>query len=193
MNYTTKQIKNEGQVFCYRPYPAETRRQGMHPISIALRVILAAVAIAAAVIIAVQAEESNLQCWVLCKPGDYVNIRTAPGKKAPTCGYMECGDSFTTDGTSRDGWIRVLDAGESAEAWIYCGYVVTEKPEPVFESRSIAAKKRVACRRWVDGPQVESRPWLVNGSEVQVFYIAGDWAITSRGFVKSEWLEAGAL
>ena len=183
---------NGGQVFCYRPYPAEARKQRMHPISIALRVILAAVIVFAAAVIAARAEE-HLTCWVLCKPGDYVNIRTAPGKKAPVSGYLECGDSFTTDGTSRDGWIRVLDAGESAEAWIYCGYVVTEEPVAVFESRSVVARKRVACRRWVDGPQVEARPWLINGSEVQVFYIAGDWAVTSRGFVKSEWLEAGAL
>ena len=43
--------------------------------------------------------------------------------------------------------------------------------------------------RWVDGPQVARSPWLRNGSSVQVFYIAGDWAVTSRGYIRTEWLE----
>ena len=31
--------------------------------------------------------------------------------------------------------------------------------------------------------------WLVNGSTVEVFYTAEGWACTSRGYIKSEWLE----
>ena len=104
---------------------------------------------------------------------------------------LECGDSFETDGENRNGWFRVMNRGE-CECFIYCGYVVTDEPKPIGENYVCVAKNRVACRRWVDGPQIEDngRPrWLVNGSNVSVFYIAEGWAVTSRGYIQSEWLE----
>lgn len=142
-----------------------------------------------------RAHSETIDCWVLCKPGDHVNLRMEPkkGSESQVVGWLECGDDFQTDGTSRDGWIRVLNRGE-CECWIYCGYVVTEKPVAVFENYVCVAKKWVACRRWVNGPQISGRlGWLHNGSDVSVFYIAGDWAVTSRGYIRSEWLEVNPL
>ena len=98
-------------------------------------------------------------------------------------------DWFLTDGTSSDGWIRCYGIGEYGEGWIYSGYVAIEEPKPVYEQYVCVAKTRVACRKWIDGPKVDGYAWLTNGSNVQVFYIAGDWAITSRGYIRSEWLE----
>ena len=187
MKYTTWDPKEQGQVFCYRPYPEGMRKQGMHPISIALRVILALLIIATILLFATgRAEEKD--CWVLCQPDNRVNLRLEPSKGSKCVGWLEVGDRFTTDGTERNGWIRVLDAGD-CECWIYGGYVVEEKPERIGESRFVVAKKQVACRRWVNGPQNEKRPWLRNGREVQVFYIAGGWAVTNLGYVEAEWLE----
>lgn len=60
---------------------------------------------------------------------------------------------------------------------------------PVYDTYVCVAKNRVACRKWMNGPKTAT-PWLRNGSTVQVFFIAGDWAITSRGYIRSEWLEA---
>jgi len=132
--------------------------------------------------------DQDIQCWVLCKPGDYVNLRMSASKSSTIVGYMECGDPFTTDGTTRNGFVKVLDAG-NCESWIYSGFVVMEKPTAVFENCRVNAKNRVACRRWVNGPQVASKPWLVNGSVVSVFYVAGEWAVTNRGYIRREWLE----
>ena len=67
--------------------------------------------------------------------------------------------------------------------------MVTEEPVQVYEQYICVAKKRVACRKWIGGPQT-SMPWLKNGSDVDVFYMADGWAITSRGYIQSEWLEA---
>ena len=133
-------------------------------------------------------EETTIDCWVLCKPGDYVNLRMWASKSAEIVGYLECGDRFQTDGKTKDGFIHVLDAGD-CDCWIYSGYVVTEEPKPVFQVYVCVAKNRVACRRWVDGPQIQGTGWLRNGSTVDVFYVAGDWAITSRGYIRAEWLE----
>ena len=130
-----------------------------------------------------------ITCWAMCQPGDRVNLRMEPTKESKAVGFLECGDSFQTDGTNRNGWIRAMGVGE-CECWIYSGYVVTEEPVPVFENYVCVARKQVACRRWVDGPQIKGRlGWLHNGSNVGVFYIAGEWAVTSRGYIKSEWLE----
>lgn len=137
------------------------------------------------------AAEQTLTCWVMCQPGDHVNLRMEPTKDSKCVGWLECGDSFETDAGNKNGWIRVLNRGE-CECWIYCGYVVTEEPEAIGENYVCVARNRVACRRWVNGPQIEDngrRRWVVNGSNVGVFYMAEGWAVTSRGYIQSEWLE----
>ena len=134
-------------------------------------------------------ENETVKCWILCKPGSQVNVRRTPSKKSEQVGYLEVGDWFRTNGESKNGYIRCYDIGEYGEGWIYSGYVVTEEPVQVYEQYVCVAKKRVACRKWIGGPQT-SMPWLKNGSDVSVFYIADGWAITSRGYIQSEWLEA---
>lgn len=136
------------------------------------------------------ATDEPITCWIMCKPKTQVNARRTPDRGGQVVGWLEAGDDFLTDGESKNGWIRAIGIGEYGEAWIYCGYVVTEKPEKIGERYVCVAKKRVACRRWVNGPQVVDAPWLKNGSNVDVFYMADGWAVTSRGYIKSEWLEA---
>ena len=133
-------------------------------------------------------EEALVKVYALCKPGSQVTVRRTPSKGAQEVGFLEVGDDFLTDGTSSNGYIRCYGIGD-CDGWVYCGYVTEYEPEPVFETYCCVAKTRVACRRWMNGPKVERSPWLVNGSDVQVFYIAGDWACTSRGYIQSEWLE----
>ena len=135
-------------------------------------------------------EEPLATCWVMCKPGSYVTIRSEPSKRGYERGYLDSGDSFKTDGESVNGWIRCYDAGEGG--WVYCGYVVTEKPQVIGERYLCNAVKQVACRKWMGGPQVDGRPWLRNGETCEVFLMADGWAVTSRGYIKSEWLEFDA-
>ena len=134
-------------------------------------------------------EEALVKVYALCKPGSQVTVRRTPSKSGQEVGYLEVGDWFETDGSSSNGYIRAYGIGEYGEGWVYCGYVTEYEPEPVFDTYCCVAKNRVACRRWMNGPKVEHLPWLVNGSDVQVFYIAGDWACTSRGYIKAEYLE----
>ena len=127
--------------------------------------------------------------WILCSPTDYVNLRMQPSKRSAKTGFVECGDAFTTSGKKRNGFLQVLDVGECA-CWVHAGYVVTEEPVVVNEYYCVVAKTRVACRRWVNGPRIAGRRgWLNNGSRVKVYSIGGGWAVTSRGFIQSEWLE----
>lgn len=134
-----------------------------------------------------RAEETEV--WILMKPGDYVNVRMEPKKKSQAIGRLDAGDGFLTDGRTKNGFLHVLDVGE-CDGWVYKWYVVTEAPEVVDEYYTVSAKKRVLCRRGVSGPRVKGRlGWMKNGTRVKVYCIAGDWAITNRGYVRSEWLE----
>ena len=157
--------------------------------------VVAFIAIIALVIVATVAltvslckGEALATVWAMCKPGSRVTVRMKPNKDSLETGYLECGDSFQTDGESVDGWIRCYGAGEGG--WVYCGYVVTEKPEKIGERYVCCAVRQVACRKWIGGPQVDKRPWLRNGQNVEVFCMADGWAVTSRGYIRSEWLEA---
>ena len=135
--------------------------------------------------------DETATCWVICKPGAQVMIRKSASKDSRDLGFLEAGDDFRTDGKTRNGFIHALGVGDSGEGWIYSGFVATEEPEAVFETYCCVAKTRVACRRWCGGPQISGRSgWLYNGTDVTVFYIADGWAVTSRGYIRSEWLEA---
>ena len=71
----------------------------------------------------------EISCWILCKPGSQVYARRTPDKGGQVVGFLEVGDVFRTTGESRNGWIRAEGIGEYGEAWIWCGYVVTDPPE----------------------------------------------------------------
>ena len=135
--------------------------------------------------IPVLAEDSR--AWILCQ--SYVNLRTEPTKESSKCGFLDHGDSFTTSGESRNGYLQVLDAGECS-CWVHAGYVVDAEPVEVNEYYVVVAKQQVICRQYVNGPKIKGRRGVMkNGSRVKVYWIAGDWALTARGYVQSEWLE----
>ena len=137
------------------------------------------------------ADSPDLTCWILCKPKGIVYVRRNPAKASEMVGRLECGDEIKTDGKTRNGWIHVNGIGEFGSGWVYCGFVSLEQPEKIDEQYVCVAKKQVACRRWMDGPQISGKlGWLHNGSNVAVFYIADGWAVTSRGYIKAEFLEA---
>ena len=133
-------------------------------------------------------EEEYATCWVLCKKGSQVNVRRYP-RKSEKVGFLEIGDSFLTDGTTENGYIKCYRIGEYGYGWIYSGYVATEEPQAVFQNYICSAKKQVACRRWIGGPQIKNHPWLKNGCSVSVFYIADGWAVTNYGYIQAEWLD----
>ena len=132
------------------------------------------------------AEEFTL--WVMCKPNTYVNVRYTPKKNGQICGYLDSGDSFTSDGEVRNGFISALDAGEGG--WVSEKYVVDEEPVIVNEYYICVALNRAACRQWINGPRIKGKlGWIKNGVRVKVYMITGEWALTARGYIRSEWLE----
>lgn len=124
--------------------------------------------------------------WVMCQPDSFVWIRERPSGKSPEAGYAECGDTFETDGSKKNGFLRIYASVEAGEGWISLGYIVWEKPIKVFETRHIDSKGRVNARRTVNGKR---RCWLRDGEEIKVYWMA-EWAVTNKGFVKAEYIGA---
>lgn len=150
---------------------------------------LIAVLLLAFVVCAALAEESGSlteDVWVMCQPDSFVWIRERPSGKSPEAGYAECGDTFETDGSKKNGFLRIYASVEAGEGWISLGYIVWEKPIKVFETRHIDSKGRVNARRTVNGKR---RCWLCDGEEIKVYWMA-EWAVTNKGFVKAEYIGA---
>ena len=120
--------------------------------------------------------------WIMCN--GFVNVRAKPS--GTVSGYLDAGDSFETDGKTKDGFIRVKGVGEAGDGWAHQGYVVSEPPERVDARYVCVAKHRAALRRWIGGPR---SGWLNNGYNVTVYWMTSEWAVTNKGYIRSEWLE----
>ena len=129
--------------------------------------------------------------WVICQPGEYVNVRRNPGKQAEVIGWFNAGDSFRTDWEIRDGWLHAYVSLEESEGWIYVGYVSAWEPEwKGGESAKVTASGRVACRKYCEGPRISGRGgWVQPGQEVQIWYRTPEWCVTNRGYIRTEYLE----
>lgn len=172
-HYNTEQKKTKGKT---------------SQLTIALAGILIGLIIFSVFVVIGRAEDKPATCWILSKTN--VNLRRTPDGSGQIVGSLDPGDDFQTDGVCKNGYVRALNIGEYGEAWVYCGYVVTDRVEKSGENYVCVAKNRVACRKWCDGPQIGGRGgWLNNGSCVQVFYKSDEWCVTNRGYIKTEWLE----
>jgi hypothetical protein len=123
--------------------------------------------------------------WALCK--SYVNLRESPSKKAQVVGYLDSGDGAETDGVIRDGWLHIISpTTESGDSWVNLAYMVDTQPERIDGYAHVVSNGRVAIRTTVNGKR---RAWANPGDKVEVLLISGEWALTNRGYIKSEYLE----
>lgn len=131
--------------------------------------------------------EGTTTAWILCRPGDYVNVRTSASTRSESLGRMDAGDSVQIDGRTKNGFAHAKDLSlEMEEGWIHAGYLVFDEPKADGEIHRIRANGRVACRKWINGPR---RCWVQSGSEVKVWFTSAEWCVTNKGYIKSEYVE----
>ena len=132
------------------------------------------------------AEPLQEEVWVLCMPDSYVTLRTGPGKSKPEFGGCQCGAKFWTDGKQQNGFLHVLEVpAENDTGWISARYIIYDRPEEINQRRVITGKGRVACRKWVAG---KVKDWIMPGDTLTVYWMSASWAVTSRGYIKSEYI-----
>ncbi len=129
--------------------------------------------------------ENNI--WVMCKT--YVNIREKPSSRSEVIGRFDSGEGLETDWKRSGDWLHLIHLScEIDEGWVYAGYIVESQPERVNDKYSVSSNGRVALRTKVDG---DRRAWAKKGTELTVLWRADDWTLTTRGYIRSEYLEAG--
>lgn len=125
------------------------------------------------------------EVWVLCSPDGMVYVRSRPG--GAVIGGATCGDVMWTDNRERNGFVHVTElAAETDEGWISTRYIVYDEPREVNGEMRIRAEGRVACRKWIGGKVVR---WAHSGDTVTVYWMSDEWAVTDRGYIRSEFLE----
>lgn len=127
--------------------------------------------------------------WAMCQPDSYVNIRSKPNSRSRIEGYALCGYDLETDGKTKNGFLHVYTTIEAGEGWIANGYVVWDEPKEMNKWHSIRSPYRVAIRRTIGG---KVRTWGHDCDSVKVYWASNEWAVTNRGFVKTEFLEVDA-
>ena len=159
------------------------------PFTKALAVILAALLLFASYTVATEINRAHAETvfatqYILCK--NYVLVRMWPSRKATEVGQLDPCDEIQIDGKTDSGFAHIVSP---CDGWVWAGNIVSSPVEKVDRPAYVTAKKRLACRKWVDGPQVDEKPWMITGSECRVYYMDSEWAVTSRGYVKVEYLE----
>ena len=166
-------------------------KQMKKKVAIAAALILLVGFLLGTLIIRVQAEEQTITAWVLCQPGDYVNARTGHSRRSQSTGRFETGDELELDGKTDDGFVHVVGPNlESGDYWVYVGYVAMDEPEWYGDEMEVIGTARVAARKNMTG---EVRKWLQPGDKVMVYWITEEWAVTNRGFIRTEWLEVASV
>lgn len=150
--------------------------------------ILIGVAMCCIQALCISAQAEDIDCWVMCRDADYINIREAPRKRAQVGGRALAGMRLTTDGAEKNGFLHVVGVTEAGEGWIHAGYVVYSEPVALGREYMILAEGRVACRKWIGGPR---RSWVRDGDIVTVYYWTPEWCLTNRGYIRSEYVLTG--
>ena len=151
-----------------------------------IALIVLVVAFIATALNSVGFAEDLWEAYVVCQPGDYVNVRLNPSRKSEAVGYADAGDSIMIDGAEKNGYLRCYYIGEMGVGWIHKGYVVYDKLERVSITAKVNSKGRVMARKYVGGKR---RAWLKKNDEVKVYWLSMDWCVTNKGFVKTKYLE----
>lgn len=125
--------------------------------------------------------------FVLCDPRTPVNVRASPKKGSSIAGRLDFGDWAETDGEVRNGYLHIYGIGEMGEGWIHAGYIVPDKPEKVEKAYgTISASGRVTSYRRIGGKRYK---WLKIGDDVKIYALSAEWAVTSKGYIRTKYLE----
>ena len=131
-------------------------------------------------------KERELQCWVLCQPDSYVNVREFAKKGNNEISIMECGDAAYTNGQTKRGFLYLCEVNnELGYGWIHKGYIVYSKPIIKTFETNIYSTGRVACLHSISGTR---KCWIKPGDVVTVYAISDEWSVTNKGFIKTKYL-----
>lgn len=123
-------------------------------------------------------------CYVLVQ--DELNVRGKPSLGSEIHGRLFTGDQVEVCKTYKDWCFLEGLPSEEGCGWVSANYLVKEPVTEYTEAIAvIAANGRVAVRKTVDGKRTQ---WVYPGDAVHVYGMSETWAVTDKGYIKSEYL-----
>jgi hypothetical protein len=156
---------------------------------VVIAMLAMAIILAAVLAICTASAEDRVTMYVICTDS-YVNVREAPSTKAHIGGRMDFGWEVTVTGTARDrsgtDWYKVDGITEMGYGYICANYLVPSIPERVDLDARVNASGRVAVYKRVNG---DRKTWVKPGSELKIKIYSDPWCLTSKGWIRTEYLE----
>ena len=146
------------------------------------------------IVLAVSASAETM--YVMCTPGEVVNVREKPSTSSDILGRFFVGDSFETDGETRKdtrgrAWLHIINASlEMDEAWICKTYTTQYEVDATRREGTIVAPGRVAVRATANGKR---KAWIQPDETVTVLCHTFDWTLTTKGYISSEYIVLGGV
>ena len=132
--------------------------------------------------------ETPTEAWVMCNPKSEVIVRIRPDIRSEEAARVFPGDRVNVD-KKKGKWYHVTLGCEAGEGWIRGDHLSFYEPEVFPEGKTfITTRGRLAVRKSIGGEVI--RKFKKPGVSVKVFIISEDWAVTSAGYIKSDFLEA---
>lgn len=129
----------------------------------------------------------EVEYFIICDPKTSVCVHLAPKKSSEETGRLEFGDRVYADGKKKNGFMHCIGINnEWGEGWVHKGYLVEDKPIVCGKMATVVSNGKVFCRSCVNGTKHGS---LKNGTEVKVLAYSDEWAVTKKGYIKTEYLE----
>lgn len=133
--------------------------------------------------------EAPTEAWVMCNLKSEVIVRTKPDISGDETARVYPGDRVELDGGKKKNWFHVLLNCESGEGWIRGDHLSFTEPVVYEEGKAYKTTRgKLSARKSINGEIVKRIKKA--GTQVTVYMISEDWAVTSAGYIKSEFLEA---
>ena len=133
--------------------------------------------------------EAPTEAWVMCNLNSEVIVRAGPDKGTDEAARVYPGDRVELDGKKKGSWYHVILGCEAGEGWIRGDHLSFYEPEIFPDGKTYRTTKGKLVSRKSIGGQI-NRKFKKAGITVTVYMISEDWAVTSAGYIKSEFLEA---
>ena len=151
-----------------------------------MKKVIASIICFSLIIACLTAVADDYKVFILCNPESHVNVREKPKNGSAKTGWIMFGDSVLTDGKTKNGYLHVLCITENGEGWIKAGYAIQDQPVKVSARAAVCASGRVMSYRNAGKNKLGWVPLL---AEMAVYALSDEWAVTSRGYIRREYLE----
>lgn len=129
--------------------------------------------------------EEPVECYILCNPETYINIRTEPNKHSIAGGWAGCGDSVYPTGKTKGKWSQIVSTFDGYDyLWVITDYIVPDQPERIT-GYVITTADKVHIRKTPGG---DSNGRVKKGTRIRAYARSHDWICTNRGYISTEFV-----